>query len=168
MDREFRFLRLGTISLILVAPMLQACGSSGDSAFAGAPDVTGSYNILLEGGNGCADDKGNSTVDYWTGWAAGPLHIDGDNASSLTYDFGTPMIFDGLVDGTWSFQFAGDKDWTNPEGAPANISVSGSGVFTVAEDGGNDIDGQLEILVDDNGIKSDNCKVTADFSGYQI
>jgi hypothetical protein len=167
MDRGFSFFSFSVVALLVLVAAATGCGSSDDSGL-GAPDVTGAYNIIMEGGNGCADKKGESTAEYWTDWANGPLRIDGSDATSLSYDFGDPMIFDGLVDVSWSFQFAGDKDWLTPDGAPANISVYAAGLFTVAEDGGKELSGEFDILVDDDEIKSNNCKVNAEFSGYQL
>jgi hypothetical protein len=77
------------------------------------------------------------------------------------------MDFSGLVDNTWTFEFGGDKDWVDGD-ITATLSVSARGSFTTVDGDNVATSDTLEILVDDDGIQSNNCTVSAKITATEL
>lgn len=152
-----RLARLGGFALALTG--LLACDGASDvdtdDPFV-APDIAGTYNLIVEGTNGCDN---NTAVFY--DWANGSLVITGA-ADSLTWDFLDGVSLSGDVDDTYGFEFGGVV-----EQAPWSIEAYGSG--TVHSDADRWVlEGVYEVTADDNGIESDDCTQLGVFTATQL
>ncbi len=145
-------------SLLLLAALFPACGEAADTGFGeDIPDIRGHFQVFVEGASGCESQYG-----YLTDWAVGMLTITGDGPRHLTYTFSQDMVFEGHVDASWSFQLSGNATWNE-----ANLSVYEDGMVTL-EDDRYLLDGEFEILVDDDEVFDNDCTITARARGTQI
>jgi hypothetical protein len=120
------------------------------------PEVEGRYEVTVQGVNGC-----DANADLLAGWADGPLTIAGE-PSALSWDFGDGVVLSGAVDDSYGLQFSGGVAW----GSYA-IDAYADGVV-YSEDDRWVLEGDLEGVVDDNGIASDDCTITGPFKAYQV
>lgn len=148
-------LALRSFGIQFLALVLVGCGGGKDDSASVAPDVTGRYNVSVDGASGCQD-----TYAYWTAWANGPLLISGDSSDNLVFEFYDGMTFGGFVDASWTFEFGGEVEWNDKANdIQALLSISSRGGFTQEGDEYIGTSDTLEILVDDDEIKSNNCTV---------
>jgi hypothetical protein len=131
--------------------LLLACNGKDDDTGGGAPpDVTGHYNVILEGVTGCGDDP-----SWLQGWCNGPLVITGD-PSSLSFDFQEDIVFPGSVTGARGYSFAGAIVYNK-----ADLDVVNAGSFTMGDDGLWSMEGDFEVIVStDPNFESDDCTIT--------
>jgi hypothetical protein len=147
----------------MIGPFLfLACGKDADTSINGgdAPDVTGHYNVILEGVVGCKDDP-----SWIEDWCNGPLTISGE-PDALTFDFQEDMVFVGTVSASQGYNFFGDAVFQK-----ADLSVVNSGAFTPAkgDDTKWDMSGDFEVVVStDPNFKADDCTISGPMHATQI
>ncbi|MBN1336289.1 MAG: hypothetical protein JXB39_10035 [Deltaproteobacteria bacterium] len=151
---------------LFLAVLLPACGNAEDTGFNGdVPDIRGYYNVFVVESTGCEGHH-----EYLTEWAEGPLTITGNDPRNLTYTFTTDredLAFPGQVDDSWSFQLAGAVTWTTASKSVANLSVYEDGMFSLVGERYH-MDGEFEVVVDDDEFSSNDCTLTAVAQGTQI
>jgi hypothetical protein len=148
------------IAAFAVLGLVGGCAGSSDvdsdtDAFA-APDITGRYDLQVQGTNGC-----NETPSLITDWAPGPLVVSG-TAASLTFDFLDDVVMTGSVDATFAVQFGGtvsDPPWTI--GVFASASVTDEDAKWV-------MSGTFEGTADDDGVASNDCTIEAPFTATRL
>jgi len=135
-----------------------ACGGATEDSgtVAAAPDITGRYNIELQGASGCEGE-----VSWVSTWAIGALKIEGE-ASELLFDFGDDYEFTGWVDSTKDFAFFG-----NIEGDGYLLEVEARGGISFAENQWV-LEGDLGVTVDDDEFETNNCTVESRFVAVQL
>ena len=125
------------------------CGS--DEAV--GPDISGHYNVMVDGINGCDNDPDH------VAWMRGPLAIEGE-PDALTYDFGDGMVFDGSAQDSGRFSFAGSAN-----SGGVDYSSSGGGTVEGGE-GSRHLSGLASATLRDDGDL--NCTVDISFTATQI
>ncbi len=140
--------------------LLGACTSSSeDTDAAEVPDVTGRYNLVLIGTNGC--DNNTALIDTW---ATGPLTITGEPGAT-TYDFEEDVILEGSVAssgvGATSFQMGGVTTVD-----PHALEIYASGVV-YSEDDRWVLEGDFDVQAS-NGVQAEDCTITGPFKAYQV
>ncbi len=156
----------------LILCVLAACGdgSSDDDKASGpapdaAPDVTGRYNVQISGATGCEGES------FWLEeWVPGALTITGDS-DSLTFDFGGGIELGGAVDMNKKFSFQGDVSVelsVDTGMADATLNIFNDGSFSVGDDGCFVMDGDFEVVVDEDGLEATNCTIVAPIRAYQL
>jgi hypothetical protein len=140
------------------ALFLLACNGEEDTGGGTPPDVTGTYNVILEGVTGCGDDP-----TWIKDWCEGPLVISGD-PGSLSFDFGEDVVFAGAVLASRAYSFSGPLVFNG-----ADLDVANGGSFTVAKDGGWDMEGDFEVNVStDPNFESDDCTINGPMHATEI
>ena len=132
------------------ALFLVACNGKDDDTGGGAPpDVTGHYNVILEGVTGCDSDP-----TWIEAWCEGPLVIRGE-PSSLSFDFGDEVVFPGQVTTARGYSFAGALVHNG-----ADLDVVNAGGFTMGKNGNWEMEGDFEVIVStDPELEKDNCTI---------
>jgi hypothetical protein len=144
--------------IFILAALIPACGEPEDTGFGDEiPDIRGHFQVHVEGAAGC-----EGSYSYLTDWAIGPLTITGGGPNQLTYTFVSDMVFQGHVDAAWSFQLSGSATW-----GTANLSVYEDGMVTL-EDQRYLMEGEFEVLVDDDEFLTNDCTITAKARHTQI
>jgi hypothetical protein len=142
-------------------------GSSGDGGENGpSPStVTGKYNVQIAAPVGCAGES------YWLEeWVPGPMTISGE-PSSLTFDFGDGIELYGAVESSFVFYAEGEADVAfSVDGnlADARLDIFNSGTFSDQDNGCFVMDGDIEAMVDVDGLSATNCIITASMVAYQL
>ena len=141
------------------ALLFLACNGDDDDTGGGTPpDVTGHYNVILEGVTGCADDP-----SWVEDWCNGPLTITGD-PSSLSFDFQEDIVFSGAVLASRGYSFAGPLVFNG-----ADLDVANAGSFTMGDDGNWDMEGDFEVVVStDPNFESDDCTINGPMHATMI
>jgi hypothetical protein len=129
-----------------------------------APDVTGRYNVQIAGATGCEGES------FWLeGWVPGALTISGD-PNSLSFDFGG-IVLGGAVDMNKKFSFQGDAEVAisiDTGSAEATLQIFNDGSFSASDDGCFVMDGDFEVVVDEDGLQATNCTIEAPIKAYQL
>jgi len=155
----------------LILGVLMACGGEKDAEDDGpgpapdaAPDVTGRYNVILAAATGCEGES------YWIEeWVEGALTIEG-SATSLTFDFGG-ITLGGAVDMNKKYSFQGESEvaFAIDTGlAEAQLDIFNDGSFSEGENGCYVMDGDFEVVVDEDGLEATNCTIEAPIRAYQL
>jgi hypothetical protein len=130
-----------------------------------APDVTGRYNVQIAGATGCEGES------FWLEeWVPGALAIDGES-KSLKFDFGGGIELGGAVDMNKKFSFQGEADvaFSIDTGlADAHLTIFNDGSFSTGENGCLVLDGDFEVVVDEDGLEATNCTMEAPVKAYQL
>ena len=135
-----------------------ACNGDDDTGGGTPPDVTGHYNVILEGVTGCGDDP-----SWLEDWCTGPLTITGD-PSSLDFDFQEDFIFPGSVLASRGYSFAGPMVFNG-----ADLEVVNAGSFTMGDDGNWDMEGTFDVVVSTNpDFESDDCTINGPMHATMI
>jgi hypothetical protein len=140
--------------------LASACGDTADSGSFALPDITGGYQIFLDGvssSNLCEEEN-----HYVTDWLRGTLQITGERPDDVTFTFSDGMSFHGGVDGSWSYWFGGDATWDI-----AWLDVSHHGTFG-SEGGSRTLGGTFEVTVDDDEFTTNNCIIEVGITGTRI
>ncbi len=140
------------VTLLLV---LGACSTSDMALWGDAPDITGRYNVILEGTAGCEGEQ-----DLLDIWAPGALTVQGDEPGSLSFDFGGDIVLVGSIADTYTYQFGG---YVEVEGW--GLGTGSTGV-AYAEGGGYVLEGSLSADADDGGIKT--CTISGPYVATQV
>ena len=149
-----------------------ACGGGKDDDTDGpgpapdeAPDVTGRYNVQIAGATGCEGES------FWLEeWVPGALTITGDS-NTLVFDFGSDIELGGAVDMNKKYAFQGDIEvaFSVDTGvADATLEVFNDGTFSEGDDGCFVMDGDFEVVVDEDGLQATNCTIVAPIKAYQL
>jgi hypothetical protein len=129
------------------------------------PDVTGRYNVQIAGATGC---EGQS---YWLEqWVPGSLKIEGES-DSLSFDFGDGIELGGAVDMNKKFSFQGEAQVeasVDTGSVDAHLSIFNDGSFSQQDDGCFVMDGDFEVVVDEDGLLATNCTIVAPIKAYQL
>ena len=126
---------------------LLACNGEDDTGGGTPPDVTGHYNVILEGVTGCDSDP-----TWIESWCKGPLVITGD-PSSLSFDFGDGIVFPGAVAVSRGYSFSGAIVFNG-----ADLDVVNAGSFTKGKDDIWSMEGDFEVVVSTKpDFKTDDC-----------
>jgi hypothetical protein len=140
------------------ALLLLACNGDDDTGGGTPPDVTGHYNVILEGVTGCDSDP-----SWIQDWCNGPLVITGD-PSSLDFDFGEDVVFPGAVSASRGYSFAGPLVHNG-----ADLDVVNAGSFTMGDDGNWDMEGDFEVVVStDPNFENDDCTINGPMHATMI
>jgi len=130
-----------------------------------APDVTGRYNVQIAGATGC---EGQS---FWLEeWVPGALTITG-GSNSLRFDFGGDIELGGAVDMNKKFSFQGEADvefGIDTGLVDAHLTIFNDGSFSIGESGCFVMDGDFEVVVDEDGLEATNCTMEAPVKAYQL
>ncbi len=133
---------------MMAALLFLACNGDDDTGGGTPPDVTGHYNVILEGVTGCESDP------TWLDWCEGPLVISGE-PDSLSFDFGEEVIFPGTVTSARGYSFSGSLVVDG-----ADVSVVNAGGFSVGKNDLWEMEGDFEAIVStDPEFKSDDCTI---------
>jgi hypothetical protein len=149
-----------------------ACGGGKDTGSDGPgpapdapPDVTGRYNVQIAGATGC---EGQS---FWLeDWVPGALTITGE-PDALTFDFGGGIELGGAVDMNKKYAFQGESEVSigiDTGTAEAKLNIFNDGSFSVGEGGCLVMDGDFEVVVDEDGLEATNCTMAAPIKAYQL
>ena len=134
---------------MIAALFLLACNGEDDTGGGTPPDVTGHYNVILEGVTGCDSDP-----SWIEDWCKGPLVISGD-PGSLSFDFGEDVVFAGAVLASRGYSFSGPLVFNG-----ADLDVANAGSFTMGDDGNWLMEGDFEVVVStDPEFKQDDCTI---------
>jgi hypothetical protein len=134
---------------MIAALFLLACNGEDDTGGGSIPDVTGRYNVILEGVTGCDSDP-----SWIQDWCNGGLRIAG-HPDAYTFDFGEEIIFPGAVTSARGYSFSGEIVHNG-----ADLDVVNAGSFTMGDDGNWDMEGAFEVLVStDPKFKGDDCTI---------
>ncbi len=141
------------------ALLFLACNGKDDTSIEGdPPDVTGHYNVILEGVTGCDADP-----SWIEDWCSGPLTISGE-PNSLSFDFQDDMVFLGAVAVSRGYSFAGDAVFNK-----ADLDIVNAGSFTAVDDATWSMEGTFEVVVStDPDFESDDCTMTGPMHATQI
>lgn len=157
---------------IWITCMVLACGGGKSDEDEGpgpapdeVPDVSGRYNVQIAGATGCEGES------FWLEeWVPGALTISGDS-DSLNFDFGGGIELGGAVDMNKKFSFQGeaDVDFSVDTGmADAHLSIFNDGSFSEGDGGCFVMDGDFEVVVDEDGLEATNCTIVAPIKAYQL
>ena len=129
------------------------------------PDVTGRYNVQIAGATGCEGES------FWLEeWVPGALTITG-GSSSLEFDFGNDIALGGAVDMNKKYSFQGNAEvafGVDTGIADANLEIFNDGSFSEGDDGCFVMDGDFEVVVDEDGLQATNCTIVAPIKAYQL
>jgi len=140
------------------ALFLLACNGDDDTGGGTPPDVTGHYNVILEGVTGCQDDP-----SWIQDWCNGPLTITGD-PSSLEFDFQDDIVFPGAVLASRGYSFSGTMVFNG-----ADLEVVNAGSFTMGDDGNWDMEGTFDVVVSTNpDFEKDDCTINGPMHATMI
>ena len=134
---------------MIAALLFLACNGEDDTGGGTPPDVTGHYNVILDGVTGCDNPPDPTWIESW---CKGPLVITGD-PSSLSFDFGEDIIFPGAVSVSRGYSFSGAMVLNG-----ADLDVVNAGSFTKGKDGDWEMEGDFEVVRSTKpDFKSDDC-----------
>ena len=143
---------------MIAALLLLACNGEDDTGGGTPPDVTGHYNVILEGVTGCDSDP-----TWIEDWCEGPLVITGE-PSSLSFDFGEDVIFPGAVSVSRGYSFAGAIVFNG-----ADLDVVNAGSFTKDKEGEWAMEGDFEVVVSTKPeFKTDDCTMNGPMHAQMI
>lgn len=140
------------------ALFLLACNGEDDTGGGTPPDVTGHYNVILEGVTGCDSDPA-----WIEDWCAGPLVITGD-PGSLSFDFGEDVVFPGSVTAARGYSFSGPLVHNG-----ADLDVVNVGGFSMGKSDNWEMEGDFDVEVStDPKFTGDNCTITGPMHATMI
>ena len=154
--------RAASKCLVLVPVLLIGCkgGDKADTVQA-PPDITGKYNVLVNGTTGCS-----GVQDWINGWAPGAMSVEGDT-DQLTFDFGDGLSFTGSISADYTFAFSGSPTYNSDTletygsgTAAADTSASGGAQWVLS--------GDLEVKVKDPEFEANDCTITGTFDATEL
>lgn len=158
----------GRVSLLGL--LLGACNGDGkesDDPLTGAPpEIAGHYNVIISAATGCGEDG----EAWFQEWAEGPLLVEGTEGD-LSFDFGDDYVFLGSVSYSMAFSFGGDIVYNDAELEVYSSGTVSSETYSTT-DGGTGyrwmLDGDFEIIVDDDEFETNNCTVEGPYQATQL